>query len=283
MEQLGFDPQSYIEKLADLPEEDINLGRSAIALGALQQPGISVDRYFNHLERLISEVGERHAVLLEAGAEDDAGTQLAALKEILVQHHGYSGDQETYDDIQNANLIRVIERLKGQPIALSILYMHVGEALGWQVRGLNMPGHFVCRVDLGSQRLIFDPFHDCKLLEAPDLRLMVKVALGDEAELSSGFFEPVSKREVLVRLQNRVKYVKIEMEDYAGALEIVKTMRLIDPEERRVLLDEGVLYAKLRKPEAAIESLEAYIEKAPYDRHRQQAWILLQEIRQGLY
>ncbi|WP_457824685.1 transglutaminase family protein, partial [Staphylococcus aureus] len=49
---------------------------------------------------------------------DDLPARAAALAELLAGQHGYSGDTETYDDLANANLIRVIERRKGLPVAL---------------------------------------------------------------------------------------------------------------------------------------------------------------------
>ena len=42
----------------------------------------------------------------------------------------YRGDEETYDDLDNANLMRVIERRKGLPVALGILYLYAARSQG---------------------------------------------------------------------------------------------------------------------------------------------------------
>lgn len=279
------DPVKLMNKLQDIggqKDESIDLARTALYLAAVEQPGLILDRYESHLNILSKEVRERHVALLEAGAEDVAETRLAALKHILVDKYDYNGDSETYDDLQNASLTRVIDRRKGMPISLAILCIQIGRNLGWAIHGLNIPGHFVCRMDFGAGRLIFDPFNKCGLLQAADLRQLVKKSLGPNAELSTTYYEPASNRTILVRLQNNIKLRRIEAEDYEGALRTVEGMRAIDPAEYRLLLDAGVLYARTNKLQSAIETLEAYIAKAPGDRDRAEAAVLLQQLRETL-
>jgi regulator of sirC expression with transglutaminase-like and TPR domain len=57
---------------------------------------------------------------------------------------------------------------------------------------------------------------------------------------------------------------------------------MIDPDEYRLHLDAGVLYAKVDQTRAAIDALVAYIERAPYDGDRREAELLLQELAQRL-
>lgn len=278
-----FEPRQYLEGLSDIPDEDINLAQAALALSALDHPGISVDRYFHHLQLLAEDVANLHHEQLKKDAEDTADLRLRSLRQVLVEQHEYLGDVHSYDDLQNASLIRVIDRAKGLPITLSILYIHAARMQGWNVDGLNIPGHFVCRLEYEGDRLIFDPFHGGELLEASDLRDLVKRALGPQAELTSAYYEPTPNREILFRLENNIKHRKIDAEDYEGALEHVKRMRLIDPEEYRLMLDAGVLYAKTDQPKAAIEMLANYIDRAPNNRDRHEAELLLQELTQSLH
>lgn len=277
-----IEPETTIESLSTLADDQIDLGLSALAIAALDQPGIVLERFINHLKTLAFEVAERHQALLTNGARDDVATQVAALKHVLSDSHAYIGDNTTYDDLQNSSLIRVIERGKGLPITLSILYIQAARAQGWDVCGLNIPGHFLCRIDKDGQRLIFDPFNACALLGAPQLRMLVKKHLGPGAELSAEYYEPAGNRAILIRLQNNIKYRQIEIEDYAGALKTVDLMRRIDPSEYRLLLDAGVLYAKVEQPKAAIAVLSQYIERAPNARDRREAEILLMQLSDTL-
>jgi regulator of sirC expression with transglutaminase-like and TPR domain len=275
-------PFGSIETLGHTPDEQIDLAAAALAIAAINHPGISLERFHHHLNVLVSEVGARHAALLKGGAKDDAGARLAALKHTLSDGHGYAGDVEGYNDLQNASLIRVIDRAQGLPITLSILYIHAARGQGWSVSGLNLPGHFVCRLEKDGERLIFDPFNACALLGAAELRQLVKKALGPNAELSTQYYEAATNREILIRLQNNIKYRQIEVEDYAGALVTVELMRKIDPAEYRLLLDAGVLYARLDQPVTAIEMLSEYIKSAPNHRDRQEAELLLLQLKDTL-
>ena len=46
---------------------------------------------------------------------------------LLVEHHGTAADDQTYDDLRNANLMTVIfDRKVGLPVELRILWLHAG-------------------------------------------------------------------------------------------------------------------------------------------------------------
>ena len=279
------EPQVLMKQLEDwgkLPAEGIPLAEAALVLGALNHPDLSLDRYRTHIDKLAQETAESFREILATSAEDTAMSRVNALREVMAGRHEYTGDTETYDDLQNGDLIRVIERRRGLPITLAILYLHAARAQGWTAHGLNIPGHFVIRIDHGGERLIADPFRGCQILQAADLRRDLKRALGPNAELSAQYYEPASNRAILIRLQNNIKIRQIESEDYEGALLTVEAMRALDPDEYRLLLDAGVLYARTRQLEAAIRTLESYITLAPDERDRHDAAMLLQQIRQLL-
>ena len=85
-------------------------------------------------------------------ARDNIGAEAkaAALTAVIAGAEGYCGDDETYDDLQNANLISVIDRRRGLPVALGIIYLQVARAQGWQATGLAFPGHFLISIDAGA-------------------------------------------------------------------------------------------------------------------------------------
>lgn len=98
----------------------------------------------------------------------------AALAEAM-RRQGYAGDVLTYDDLQNANLIRVIDRRKGLPVALGILWIHAARARGWRADGLAFPGHFLVRLE---HRVIVDPFNEGRLCDAAFLRRLLRATAG---------------------------------------------------------------------------------------------------------
>ncbi len=271
-----------LDQSGQINDKDLNLANVALAMGAYNSHGLHIERYQRHIQTMVDEVMLRHNELLAEGATDDAATQLAALKHIIADKHEYAGDEETYDDLQNVNLIRVIERRKGMPVAIALLYIHVGQAQGWDVVALNFPAHVVCRIQKDGQVLLFDPFHQCKILQAADLRQLLKLLVSDKAELRTEYYEASSKRDVLIRMQNNIKLRLIENEEYAEAVKVIELMRRIDPTEYRLLFDAGVLYAKTNQAMAAIDALEDYIEATPNPEDQHEALLLLREIRTSL-
>lgn len=275
LQALSSDPQGFLRKAGSHSKADPDLLPCALALAALERPGVSIGRYMHHCTQMAEAVKAAYA----GAGGDNPDTMLKALRDVIAGDLGYKGDAEQYDDLQNANLMHVIDRRKGLPITLAILYIQAARAQGWDVRGINFPGHFIARIDAGGQRVLFDPFEDGRALGAHDLRALLKRSAGPGAELSASYLEPSTSRDILIRLQNNLKFRLIAAEDYAAALKIVETMRLIDPLEPRLLLDSGVLYARTQQTRAAITALEAYIASAPPEPDRSEAAQLLQELR----
>src|SRR3546814_18868046 len=83
--------------------------------------------------------------------------------------------------MSNADMMRVIDRRRGLPVALGILYLHGARAQGWPICGLNFPGHFLLRLDLGAERTIIDPFHGGETRDAAALRALLKTMAGEAA------------------------------------------------------------------------------------------------------
>lgn len=277
------DPRlSEIAALGRVDDDAINLADAALLFAALDHPGISLDRYRAHLKKLVDDTARNFAQMQANGIADSAETRLNALRVTMVSDQDYTGDEEDYNNLDNADLVRVIDRRKGMPIALAILYIGTARALGWDAWGLNVPGHFLARLDHGGQRVIFDPFHGGMVMNAADIRGRLKAVLGPSAELSADYYEPAANRDILIRLQNNRKIRLIEAEEYEAALAVVNALRLFAPGEYRLLLDEGVLCARTDRNQAAIRALEAYIERAPGAEDRHDAALLLDEIKRGL-
>src|SRR3546814_19245031 len=86
--------------------------------------------------------------------------------------------------------MRVIDRRKGLPVALGILYMHAARAQGWPAVGLNFPGHFLLRLERHGERAILDPFNEGRVHGATELLDLLKAMQGQDAELGPEHYQP---------------------------------------------------------------------------------------------
>jgi regulator of sirC expression with transglutaminase-like and TPR domain len=275
----AFDPEQcgrFLRELAALGTTILPIGEAALAFASFDRPRVGLARYRRHLAALAQQVGE-HA----AGAGDLAA-RARALNEIILVKHRYSGDELTYDDLQNANLMRVVDRRKGLPVALGILYLHAARAQGWDAVGLGFPGHFLIRLADGAERLILDPFHGGRVCDAAGLRELLKAMAGQEIELTPEHYAPVADRDVLLRLQNNVKSRLLQAGSHERAVKTVETMLLLAPDLAELWQEAGLLHARLGNLGAAMRALQEFIARAPDGAARHQAAAFLQQLKTKL-
>lgn len=263
--------------------DTLDIGEAALALGLVFLSGINPARYREHLRKLARMTAELAAQRIKSATEDTVDTRADILRQVIHQQLGYKGDVETYNDIQNANIIRVIERRRGLPVALGILYIAAATAQGWEIAGLNFPGHFLLRLEKDGARIIIDPFNEGRVMSAADLRVLLKSIVGTRAELSHRYYDTVSRRDVLVRLQNNLKSRLIDREEYGEAIVVAETIEALDPSEFRILFDKGILYARIGETAQAIKALEDYLGRNPPARDRDEATAVLAHLKKQLH
>lgn len=260
--------------LATQPDESIEVAEAALLLSVLGGRAVDLVPYRRHLSDVAAKVGDAGAASL--------GDRVEALNEVILGAFGYHGDTQTYDDLDNADLARVIDRRKGLPVALGILYLHAAKAQGWSAAGLGFPGHFLIRIDHDGAAAVVDPFHDGRVLDAAGLRALLKATSGIEAELDPAHWHPVTNRDVLVRLQSNIKVRCAQLGDDARALQAVEAMLLFAPDMPHLWRDAGDFNVKLGNLSAAVRSLETYVARSGTGPAREEAERLLSRIRRRL-
>lgn len=119
-----FDCMNNLGDLGLVDDGDIVLDEAALTLARLDHDEIDVGPYEDVLSSIASRLDE-----VGAGVAD-APERAACLAQVLAEEFGFAGDTETYDDPDNADLIRVIDRLRGLPISLSIPYVAAARRVG---------------------------------------------------------------------------------------------------------------------------------------------------------
>jgi regulator of sirC expression with transglutaminase-like and TPR domain len=249
--------QDLLERLGlvgEAEDESIPLAEAALLLAALDRKSLDLDPYRAHVERLASDARESLSSLRRGMLTYEAAAR--ALIDTIAGRHGYHGDNTTYDDPQNADLISVIDRRRGLPVALGILYLEVAAALGVKADGLNTQGHFLLSVGEGDHARIVDPFNGV-VLDLQELRLGPPIG-------SPVDYGPVGRRDVLLRLLNNIHARALASRDTIRALTITERMVLIAPRRADLWLElakasEGVgkLNGAIRAAQRAIELADA--------------------------
>jgi regulator of sirC expression with transglutaminase-like and TPR domain len=147
----GVPPFAELAATRDPP-----LDLAALALAAEFRP-IDARGALQTLERLGEEVAA-------AGARAPAD-QVAACARVLGDGHGFAGETEQYDHPDNSMLDLVLERRRGLPILLSVVYIEVGRRAHIPITGVGLPGHFVVGHAGSNPPLLLDPFNGGAAIE----------------------------------------------------------------------------------------------------------------------
>src|SRR5579872_5271872 len=92
--------ERLLRGLAGAGEERVDIAVAALALAAFDRPRVDPARYLHHLDCLAADVAAAAATARGIAA------LVAALNAVMLERYGYAGDDLTYDDLQNANLMR---------------------------------------------------------------------------------------------------------------------------------------------------------------------------------
>ena len=270
--------EAALRRVGGQDDQALDLAGTALVLGALDRPECPLDGYFAHLDELASDTAEN----AKGGLGERLQGRIASLNEAIFVQHGYRGDTQTYEDLQNANLLSVIDRRMGLPVALGILYMHTARRQGWSVEGLNFPGHFLLRLSLGGERAIIDPFAGGEVRSASEMREILKGLSGSDGPLQPRHYAAVENRQILLRLQNNLKLRHLQDHRLSEALSVVESMLMFAPGLAQLWREAGLLHRKLGNLRAAILALEHCVSLSPPGAEDAQISALLREIRNSL-
>ena len=98
-----------------------------------------VDRQF--IDNIIDKI--KLDVWLEMHYDLTSFEKIKILNYVFFDIHKFIGDNDDYHNPDNSYISRVIERKKGNPISIAILYSLVAQRLGLPVFGINLPQHFI--------------------------------------------------------------------------------------------------------------------------------------------
>jgi regulator of sirC expression with transglutaminase-like and TPR domain len=270
-----------LDAAGQLPDEEIDIAGVALQLARIDAPGAD----WRAAAAELSALARGAAELADAGETPERRRQLLA--GLVHDRFGFGGDRETYDDPANANLIRVIERRRGLPVALGVVWLHAADAAGWEACGCDFPTHFLLRIAAGPRAgdlpALVDVFAGGAALDARALRAMVKRIEGERAELRPALLRPMRRREVLLRLQNNIKLRRLAVGDLAGALVAAEDMLRFTPDAAGLWREAGLIARRMGALGRAVQCLDRALELAPGDAMAENLRTLLAELRNRLH
>jgi regulator of sirC expression with transglutaminase-like and TPR domain len=245
-----------VEQIAHLglvDEAEIELDKAALEIAALDHPGAELRRYHDLLEQMTDRLRARAAATLALGE------QAEQLADVLAVEFGFEGDRDTYHDPANADLIRVIDRRRGLPVALSILYVALARRAGWVAHALNTPGHVL--VGIGERRsLLVDPFNRGAFVSREQLSSLLLNSQGRLDVHAPEHVAPMGNRAVLTRLMmNQASRAELGG-DVARALTVMRRITTVAPAHSQGWWERARFERALGDTAAARKSLSSMLE-----------------------
>jgi len=250
------DPRAALEAIGLLPDTEIDIADAALQLARVDAP----DADWQAARAQLSEIARDAVALPTAGS---LAAKAEALSDLLASRHRFVGDTENYDDPANANLIRVVERRRGLPVALGIIWLHAARAAGWDAHGVDFPAHFMIALPGKATQIVLDVFHGGVAMGASDLRILLKRIEGENAELRPGLLLPMNARQVLLRLQNNIAGRRVQAGDLDGALACIEDMLRVAPDRAELWRQAGALNQRLDRVSAALRCFERCLMLVP--------------------
>lgn len=181
-----------LTRLGLIEEDEIVLDEAALSLALIDHPAMDLTPHHDLLDAM-----ETRLDLLGRDAETSA-ERAEALAAVLSGEFRFTGDVQTYDDPANADLISVLDRRRGLPVSLSILWVAIARRLGWRADVLDVPGHVLVVVGADATPVIVDPFGGGVRVGAERLVALLAGSAGSGPAVTHVAAMP--NRAVLVRL-----------------------------------------------------------------------------------
>lgn len=118
------------------------------------------------------------------------------INRVLFHDEGFRGNVEHYMDPFNSLLPQVLERRKGIPISLCMVYLLVAQRLGLELEPVGLPGHFVVGCYQESPPFFIDAFERGAFRGPEEILAFLRA---NKVEPKAGDLAPTPVREVLCR------------------------------------------------------------------------------------
>lgn len=250
---------AQFEKLARLTDDELDLARAALLIAKGRDASVDVERYVSELEFLAATLGKRLA------PDANASLRIGALNQFLFQEMGFGPNRQDYYDPRNSFLNEVIDRRKGIPITLSLVYMEIGRRIGLPLRGVSFPGHFLVKCRLNQGMVVLDPYAGGASPSMADLQKRLRDARGGEVSraIVAGLLVAADKRDILARMLRNLKAIYMRKEMDETAMSVVEWLMVLNPEAPEEVRDRGLLFQRMECFRAALSDLERYLKLQP--------------------
>ena len=242
------------------PDEAINLAEAALLIASEECRDLDIAAYLARLDEMAATL--RHRLRADISPADT----IIALNRFLFDEHGFGGNAADYYDPRHSFLNEVLDRKRGIPLTLALVYIEIGRRIGLPVQGVSFPAHFLVKCPLREGTVVLDPYAKGVSLSLEQLKQRIKsLRNGVEPPRSviAGMLAAASNKDILVRMLRNLKGIYTHHREWLKALAATDRILSVMPDLAEEYRDRGMIYLNLECFRAALFDLQAYIEMLP--------------------
>ncbi|WP_322095917.1 SirB1 family protein [Pseudanabaena mucicola] len=248
-------------QIAHTPDSQMtvdHLLEGALAIAWEEYPRMDLGHYREICDRMVADLQPRIAKI---------PYPLKVVQEInqyLFVELGFRGNDHDYYEPRNSFINDVLDRRLGIPLSLSLIYILVGDRLGFPMDGVSFPGHFIIRPQHPDLEIFIDPYNKGEILFPEDCAAKLTQLYGYEIPLQPEYLQPVTVRRILDRMLNNLKLIYLRRRDPAKALAAIERSLMLNPDVPTQWRDRGLICYQLDRHTEARIDLENYLQHVPY-------------------
>jgi regulator of sirC expression with transglutaminase-like and TPR domain len=260
---LSFKLPTPLDYFGTLVQNDaqFHLLEVAVCLGQDDYPRLDVQQVLAEVDVLLARLRRR------LPADAPAMHKLRLLNHFFFHDLHFGGNLNHYHDPDNSYLHRVLERRRGIPVSLAVLWLELAQGLGLPAHGVGFPGHFLVKVNLPHAQVVIDPFNG-QSLSREELQSRLEAWRGSHglpgaSELPLGhYLQATPAREIIARMLRNLKEIHRTQQDWLRLVAVEDRLLVLLPQAWGEYRDRGLAQAELGQLGPAVRDLETYLGQA---------------------
>ncbi len=257
---LSFKLPTPLDYFGALVQSDaqFHLLEAAVCLGQDEYPRLDVQQVLAEVDALLARLRRR------LPADAPAMHKLRLLNHFFFHELHFGGNLNHYYDPENSYLHKVLERRRGIPVSLAVLWLELAQGLGLPAHGVGFPGHFMVKVNLPHAQVVIDPFSG-QSLSREELQMRLEAWRGihgmpgrDEVPLGH-YLQAMPSREIVARMLHNLKEIHRTQQDWLRLVAVEDRLLVLLPQAWDEYRDRGLAQAELGQLGPAVKDLETYL------------------------
>lgn len=178
------------------------------------------------IEKLSAEINEiQMEVWMRTQDKMHPNDVVKVINEVIFEHYKFEPNIKNFHSPSNSMINLVLKEKKGNPVALSCLYILLAQKLDLPIYGVNLPNLFVLIFDYPGYRFYLNPFNRGQVFVEKDIDDYLKQM---NIEPNEKYYKSCSNTEIIKRILTNLSFAYQKTGEEDKKLEINELLTLFE-------------------------------------------------------